>query len=45
MSTLESVFWNILGYSAIPIIFLAGIFVSSIIFFVMLKLSGYDKDE
>jgi uncharacterized protein (TIGR02808 family) len=45
MSTLESVIWHILGYSAIPLIFLTGIFLSSLIFFILLKLTGRDKDE
>ena len=45
MSTLESVIWHILGYSAIPVIFLTGIFVSSLIFFVLLRLFGRDRDE
>ena len=45
MSTLESVIWHILGYSAIPLIFLTGIFLSSLIFFILLKLMGRDKDE
>lgn len=45
MSTLESVIWHILGYSAIPVIFLTGIFVSSLIYFILLKLAGRDNDE
>jgi len=45
MSTLESVIWHILGYSAIPFIFLTGIFVSSLIYFILLKLAGRDNDE
>ena len=45
MSTLESVIWHILGYSAIPLIFLIGIFLLAVIFFILLKLTGRDKDE
>jgi uncharacterized protein (TIGR02808 family) len=45
MSTLESVIWHILGYAAIPVIFLIGILISSLIFFVLLKLIGRGGDE
>jgi uncharacterized protein (TIGR02808 family) len=45
MSTLESIIWHVLGYSAIPIIFLAGIFAASLIYFVLLRLTGCDNDE
>jgi uncharacterized protein (TIGR02808 family) len=38
MSTLESVIWHILGYSAIPLIVVAGIVISSLIFYVLLKI-------
>ncbi len=44
MSTFESVIWHILGYAAIPLIFLAGIFISSLVFFGLLKLFRRDKD-
>jgi uncharacterized protein (TIGR02808 family) len=40
MSTLEYVIWHILGYSAIPVIFLAGIAFSSAVFFLLVKLTG-----
>jgi len=45
MSTLESVFWHILGYSAIPVIFIIGIFIASLIFFILLTLIGRNNDE
>ncbi len=45
MSTLESIIWHILGYSAIPLIFLTGIFIASLIFFALLKLLGRGNDE
>ena len=45
MSTLESVIWHVLGYSAIPMIILAGVFVSSLVFFVLLKLLGRDNND
>ena len=45
MSTLESVIWHILGYSAIPIIVLAGIVISTLLYLLLLKITGRDKDE
>ena len=45
MSTLESVIWHVLGYSAIPVIFLTGIFLASLVFFALLKLLGRGDDE
>ena len=33
MSTLESVFWHILGYAAIPLILVAGIIISTLAFY------------
>jgi len=44
MSTLESVIWHILGYSVIPVIFIVGIFISSLIFFILLKMTGHNND-
>ena len=44
MSTLESIIWHILGYSAIPIILLTGIVVSTLVFFALTKFFGYDED-
>ena len=43
MSALESFFWHVLGYSAIPLIVLAGIFGSTLVYFLLLKLLGRDK--
>ena len=40
MSTLESIIWHVLGYTAIPVIFLAGIVISSLIFYGLLKIFG-----
>ena len=45
MSTLESVIWHILGYSAIPVIVLAGIVISTLLYLLLLKITGRDKDE
>jgi uncharacterized protein (TIGR02808 family) len=45
MSTLESVIWHILGYSAIPVIIGTGIFISSLIYFVLLEVTGRNSDE
>jgi uncharacterized protein (TIGR02808 family) len=44
MSALESIFWHVLGYSAIPVIVLAGIFISTLIFFGLVRLLGGDKE-
>ena len=43
MSTLESIIWHVLGYSAIPLIVLAGLIGSTLVYFLMLKLLGHDK--
>jgi uncharacterized protein (TIGR02808 family) len=40
MSTLESIVWHVLGYSAIPIIVLAGVFISTLVFFGLVRLLG-----
>ena len=45
MSALESFVWHVLGYAAIPVIVLTGIFVSTLFYILMLKLIGRDKDE
>jgi uncharacterized protein (TIGR02808 family) len=45
MSTIESIIWHILGYSAIPFIFIAGITISTLIFFLLLKLTGRGGDK
>ena len=45
MSTLETVIWHVLGYSAIPVIIGAGIFLSSVIYFVLLELTGRGRDD
>ncbi len=45
MSTIESVIWHILGYSAIPLILLAGIVISSAVFFLLLKVFGHGSDQ
>ena len=45
MSTLESVIWHVLGYAAIPLIVLTGIFVSTLLYMLVLKIMGHDKDE
>lgn len=44
MSTLESIFWHILGYSAIPIIFLIGISIAMAIFYFLTKATGHDRE-
>ena len=45
MSTLESFVWHLLGYAAIPVIVLTGIIVSTLLYILMLKLIGRDKDD
>lgn len=45
MSTLESIFWHVLGYSAIPVILLAGIAVSSLVFYFLLRILAPGGDE
>lgn len=45
MSSLESFIWHVLGYSAIPVIFLTGIFMASLVFFALLKLMGRGGDD
>ncbi len=45
MSTLESIIWHVLGYAAIPVIVLAGLVGSTLVFFLMLKLLGHDKER
>ena len=45
MSTFESIIWHVLGYSAIPVILLLGIFLFSLLYFVLLELTGHGVDE
>ena len=45
MSTLESVIWHILGYSAIPVILLGGILLSTVAFFILLQLTGHSGED
>jgi uncharacterized protein (TIGR02808 family) len=50
VSTLESFIWHFLGYVAIPVIVLAGLVGSTLVYFLMLKLlgqdnSGHDKER
>ena len=44
MSTMESIFWNILGYSAMPVIFLVGFFGVALGSLWILSL-GADRDN
>jgi len=44
MSTLESIFWHVLGYSAIPIIFLVGISIAMAIFYFLTRAAGRDRE-
>ena len=40
MSALEQLIWNILGYSSMPVIFLAGFFATAIVGVAILKIFG-----
>ena len=40
MSALEQMIWNILGYSSMPVIFLAGFAATAIVAVTLLKLLG-----
>jgi len=45
MSTLESIFWHVLGYAAIPIIVVAGIVVSALVFYFLVNIFVPGEDE
>jgi uncharacterized protein (TIGR02808 family) len=45
MSTLESVIWHILGYSAIPVILLVGFLITAGLGCLLLELTGHGGDE
>jgi len=45
MSTLESIFWHVLGYAAIPIIVVAGIVISALVFYFLVNVFVSGKDE
>jgi uncharacterized protein (TIGR02808 family) len=45
VSTLESVIWHILGYSAIPVILLGGVLLSTVAFFALLQLTGHSGED
>ena len=40
MSALEQMIWNILGYSSMPVIFLAGFAVTALVAIALLKILG-----
>jgi uncharacterized protein (TIGR02808 family) len=44
MSTLESLFWHILGYAAIPIIIVTGIGFSALIFYFLVNIFAGGED-
>ncbi len=44
MSTLESIFWNVIGYSAMPVIFIVG-FIAVAAGSLWLLSLGADKDS
>jgi len=45
MSTLESVFWHVLGYSAMPVIFIVGFLITAAIGCFLLEITGRDKGK
>jgi uncharacterized protein (TIGR02808 family) len=45
MSTLESIIWHVLGYSAIPLIVLAGIAISTLVYLFIVRIVRVDEDE
>ena len=45
MSTLESIFWHVLGYSAIPVIIITGIVVSALVFYFLVNTFAKGEDE
>jgi uncharacterized protein (TIGR02808 family) len=45
MSTLESIFWHVLGYSAIPIIFIVGFLFLAVAGCFLVELAGYGAEE
>jgi len=45
MSRLESFFWHFLGYAAIPVIIVAGIVISALVFYLLMDFLQKDGDE
>jgi len=45
MSTLESIIWHTLGYISIPLIVVAGILISSLAFYFLLKIFKVGGDD
>ena len=43
MSTLESISWHVLGYSAIPVIFIVGFLIVAAVGFFVLEISGHGE--
>jgi uncharacterized protein (TIGR02808 family) len=45
MSTLESVFWHVLGYAAIPVIIVSGIVISALVFYLLVNVLVKEEEE
>lgn len=45
MSTLESFFWHVLGYAAIPVIVVTGIVISALVFYFLVNFFVPDEDK
>ena len=45
MSTLESIFWHVLGYAAIPVIIVSGIVISALVFYLLVNVLVKEEEE
>lgn len=45
MSTLESFIWHLLGYAAIPLIVIAGVFLASVVFYLLMNSFGSGSED
>jgi uncharacterized protein (TIGR02808 family) len=45
MSTLESIFWHVLGYAAIPVIVVVGIVISALVFYFLVNFFVPDEGK
>jgi uncharacterized protein (TIGR02808 family) len=45
MSTLESIFWHVLGYASMPVILLTGFLIAAGVGCFLLEATGHGEDE
>ena len=45
MSTLESFIWHLLGYAAIPIILIGGLFLATLLFYLLVNFFGRGSEN